>query len=57
VGGEGAVEDFPTSAISSFFTRVDLKKAESKSVGGAGAAAGASRIVEFEINMSSNYAI
>ena len=30
VGGEGAVEDFPTKSISNFFTRVDLKKAESK---------------------------
>ena len=57
VGGEGAVEDFPTSSISNFFTRVDLKKAESKSGGSGAAAAGAPRIVEFEINMSSNYAI
>jgi hypothetical protein len=45
------VEDFPTSAISNFFTRVDLKRAEQK------AAAGGARIVDFEINMNSNYAI
>ena len=56
VGGEGAVEDFPTKSISNFFTRVDLKKAESKAPG-QGSASGAPRIVEFEINMISNYAI
>jgi type IV pilus assembly protein PilN len=50
VGGEGAVEDFPTSAIANFFTRVDLKKAEQKAVGGV-------RTVDFEINMNANYAI
>lgn len=54
VGGEGAVEDFPTKSISNFFTRVDLKKAESKAVQGSSSN---SRIVEFEINMNSNYAI
>lgn len=56
VGGEGAVEDFPTKSISNFFTRVDLKKAESKAPQGGGGS-GAPRIVEFEINMTSNYAI
>ena len=30
LGGEGAVEDFPTKSISNFFTNIDLKKAESK---------------------------
>jgi len=50
------VEDFPTKSISNFFTRVDLKKAESKAPG-QGSASGAPRIVEFEINMISNYAI
>jgi type IV pilus assembly protein PilN len=53
VGGEGTVEDFPTKSISNFFTRVDLKKAEQK----AGTTPGAPRIVDFEINMSANYAI
>jgi len=55
VGSEGAVEDFPTKSISNFFTRVDLKKAESKA--GSGSGPGAPRIVEFEINLNSNYAI
>ncbi|HTS79263.1 MAG TPA: PilN domain-containing protein [Myxococcaceae bacterium] len=54
VGGEGAVEDFPASSISNFFTRVDLKRAEQKAQG---AAIGAPKFVEFEINMNSNYAI
>ena len=39
VGGEGAVEDFPTKSISNFFTRVDLKKAESKAAHSGSAAA------------------
>jgi len=55
VGAEGAVEDFPSKSISNFFTRVDLKKAESKALqtsSGSGP-----RVVEFEINMNSNYAI
>jgi len=56
VGGEGAVEDFPTKSISNFFTRVDLKKAESKAPQSGGSSS-APRIVEFEINMTSNYAI
>ena len=55
VGGEGAVEDFPAKSISNFFTRVDLKKAESKAPQGSGSST--QRIVEFEINMTSNYAI
>jgi len=55
VGGEGAVDDFPARSVANFFTRVDLKKAESKAA--QGAAPGAPRIVEFEINMNSNYAI
>jgi len=53
VGGEGAVEDFPSTSISSFFTRVDLKRAEQKSTP---ATAGV-RVVDFEIRMNSNYAI
>lgn len=56
VGGEGAVEEFPAKSIANFFARVDLKKAESKSSGGP-AAAGAPKLVEFEILMNSNYAI
>jgi len=54
MGAEGAVEDFPTKSISAFFTRVDLKRADSKNSSGAGTTA---RIVEFEINLNSNYAI
>jgi len=50
VGGDGAVEDVPTSSISNFFTRVDLKKAEQK-VDKSG------RVVEFQIDMNANYAI
>ena len=56
VGGEGAVEDFPTKSISNFFTRVDLKRAESKAPQSGGSSS-APRIVEFEIDMTSNYAI
>lgn len=55
LGGEGSVEDFPTKSISNFFTRVDLKKAESKAP--TGGPAGGPRTVDFEILMNSNYAI
>jgi type IV pilus assembly protein PilN len=53
VGGEGAVDEFPTSSISNFFTRVDLKRAEQRGPAGAGG----QRFVDFEIKMNSNYAI
>jgi type IV pilus assembly protein PilN len=55
VGGEGAVEDFPTKSIGSFFSRIDLKKAEQKASGSS--TPGAPRLVDFEINMNANYAI
>jgi type IV pilus assembly protein PilN len=54
VGGEGAVEDFPTKAIASFFSRIDLKKAEQKA---SASTPGAPRLVDFEIHMNANYAI
>ncbi|HEY1909122.1 MAG TPA: PilN domain-containing protein [Myxococcaceae bacterium] len=56
VGGEGAVEEFPSKSISNFFARVDLKKAESKAATGPTAAV-TPKLVEFEILMNSNYAI
>jgi type IV pilus assembly protein PilN len=55
VGGEGAVEDFPTKSIGSFFSKIDLKKAEQKA--SSASAPGAPRLVDFEINMNANYAI
>jgi type IV pilus assembly protein PilN len=55
VGGEGAVEDFPTKSIGSFFSRIDLKKAEQKASGSS--TPGAPRLVDFEIHMNANYAI
>jgi type IV pilus assembly protein PilN len=55
VGGEGAVEDFPTKSIGSFFSRIDLKKAEQKA--SSSSAPGAPRLVDFEIHMNANYAI
>jgi type IV pilus assembly protein PilN len=55
VGGEGAVEDFPTKSIGSFFSRIDLKKAEQKATGSS--TPGTPRLVDFEIHMNANYAI
>jgi type IV pilus assembly protein PilN len=52
--GEGAIEDFVLSDVSAFFTNIDLKNATSV----VDAAAGASqRHIDFEINLSANYAI
>ncbi len=54
MGAEGATEDFPSPEVSSFFSKIDLKKAEqtqSKEAGTLGT------IVNFEIALAANYAI
>lgn len=52
---DGAIEDFPVGEIGSFFTSVDLKKAEQKDTKGENGATG--KLVEFEIGLRANYAI
>jgi type IV pilus assembly protein PilN len=57
LSGEGAIETFGSKEVSPFFSRIDLKRAEQRAAGaGAGLPAG-SRLVDFEVNMSANYAI
>ena len=54
LGAEGAMEDFNISDAQPFFTQIDLKRAESKDDATKGLSA---KRVDFEIGMSSNYAI
>ncbi len=54
LAGEGAIEEFATTDISVFFSNIDLKEARSVVDKGAGVA---ERRVDFEIQMSANYAI
>jgi len=56
VGGEGAVDEFEPKQIANFFNKVELKKAEQKAPASASGTS-STRLVEFEINMNSNYAI
>ena len=57
VGGEGAVDEFEPKQISNFFTKVELKKAEQKAPQTQSGSTSSTRLVEFEIDMNSNYAI
>ena len=50
LSSEGAMEDFKLSEVASFFSNIDLKKAESKDEK-------AARQINFEIAMSANYQI
>jgi len=54
LSAEGAIEDFPTKDVSSFFNNIQLKKAEQKDVKDA---IGTTKLVEFELNLNSNYTI
>lgn len=50
--GEGAMEDFPNSDLSRFFTNIELKVSESVTASG-----GRTKQVHFEIGLLANYAI
>jgi type IV pilus assembly protein PilN len=52
LANEGGIEDFPVGQISSFFTGVELKKADIKSDSN-----GQNKLVDFEIELNANYAI
>ncbi len=49
----GTIEDFPFAEVGSFFTNVELKRAEQKDKKDLGPV----KTVDFEINLSANYAI
>jgi type IV pilus assembly protein PilN len=55
---DGAIEDFPINEISAFFTGIDLKRAQQAEIKGSGANSGdAVKAVDFEISLTTNYAI
>ncbi len=54
LSGEGSIEDFLVSEVNAFFSNIDLKQATSVVDKSAGAS---ERHIDFEINMSANYAI
>ena len=54
LSGEGSIEDFAVTDVSAFFSNIDLKNATSVNDKTAGAS---ERRIDFEINMSANYAI
>jgi type IV pilus assembly protein PilN len=50
---DGAIEDFPASEIGSFFTNIDLKKAET----GEKSLVSANKRINFEIQLAANYSL
>ena len=54
LSAEGAIEDFPTKDVATFFNSIQLKKAEQRDVKDA---IGSTKLVEFELNFNSNYTI
>jgi type IV pilus assembly protein PilN len=54
LSAEGAIQDFPTKEVSNFFSNIQLKKAEQKDQKDA---SGTTKLVDFELNLSSNYTI
>ncbi|HLL53702.1 MAG TPA: PilN domain-containing protein [Myxococcaceae bacterium] len=53
---EGGIEDFPVGEVASFFQNIELKKATSAEQAGTSGQP-ATRVVDFEIQLNSNYAI
>jgi type IV pilus assembly protein PilN len=53
---EGGIEDFPVGEVASFFKNIELKKATSAEQAGTNGQP-ATRVVDFEIQLNSNYAI
>jgi type IV pilus assembly protein PilN len=56
LAANGAIEDFPVAEINAFFNGIDLKRAQQSEVKGTGSNA-STKSVEFEIGMTTNYAI
>jgi type IV pilus assembly protein PilN len=54
LAAEGAIEDFPSKDVSAFFRNIQLKKAEQKDVKDN---SGMTKLVDFELDLNSNYAI
>ncbi len=54
LSAEGAIEDFPSKDVSNFFNNIQLKKAEQKEVKDL---SGSTKLVDFQLNLTSNYTI
>src|SRR6266851_2931455 len=54
LGGGNAIEDFAVADVGAFFTNIELRHAEQRETK---STSGASKIVDFEIGLSVNYAI
>jgi type IV pilus assembly protein PilN len=54
LSAEGAIEDFPSKDVAPFFSNIQLKKAEQRD---AKDVLGTTKLVEFELNLNSNYTI
>jgi type IV pilus assembly protein PilN len=57
LANEGTLEDFPLADVKFFFQNIDLKKAEQKADKEKSTAGSALTKVDFEISMTTNYAI
>jgi type IV pilus assembly protein PilN len=57
LASEGAIEDFKVGEIASFFTGIDLKKAEQVAATGASTPGASGKLVSFTITLTANYAI
>lgn len=56
LANEGGIEDFPVEKIASFFTTIELKKADLKDTRSASDGT-QGKLVDFEIQLNANYAI
>jgi type IV pilus assembly protein PilN len=54
LSAEGAIEDFPSKEVFAFFNGIQLKRAEQKDVKDS---SGTTKLVDFELNLNSNYTI
>ena len=54
---DGGIEDFPVGDVANFFTNIELKKADLKDAKLDNNAQGSSKLVDFQIQLNSNYAI
>lgn len=57
LAAEGAIEEFQVPQIASFFTGIELRKAEQTTTPGSATTGGASKLVNFTITLTANYAI
>jgi type IV pilus assembly protein PilN len=57
LNSEGSIEEIAKTDVGNFFTGIDLRRAEQHDLSAQDAISGMTKIVDFEIAMSANYAI